>query len=171
MPELQGVVPDNGGSRLPEFVDGLEIKCVRCGSEDFAARVSGADRRVSVLKCEGCGDAAEFDRQLRPDSVSEGLHADIHARVAQEEARGAVVYFIGADEGPVKIGTTTSPMDARLRVLQTGHPHKIRVLAWTLGGYELESALHTIFAGSRLYGEWFERTPALCRLMRAWAQK
>lgn len=70
----------------------------------------------------------------------------------------AQCYFIGSDKGPVKIGHSTNPM-ARLCAIQTGYPHKLRVLAVREGGVAVERAYHDLFAAHRLQGEWFERHP------------
>ena len=64
------------------------------------------------------------------------------------------VYFIGASNGPVKIGTTVN-LPARLKKLQTGSPMRLKVLACVDGGVELEARYHRLFAGLRVNGEWF----------------
>jgi hypothetical protein len=72
----------------------------------------------------------------------------------------AKCYFIGGDDGPIKIGYSISVKD-RLRTLQLCSPIRLRVLATASGGMQRESAYHGQFAESRLHGEWFERTPGL----------
>jgi len=71
-----------------------------------------------------------------------------------------VVYFIGGDEGPVKIGMTTN-LALRLQHMQTGSPIELKVLATVAGGAEVERGYHAAFANYRIRGEWFERSPAI----------
>jgi hypothetical protein len=86
-----------------------------------------------------------------------------NARTEREIARGLAdgpdvrsVYFIGSDEGMIKIGVAGDPK-ARLRDLQAGSPVKLRILATTTGGQAGEGAYHKRFADLRAHGEWFER--------------
>ncbi len=68
------------------------------------------------------------------------------------------LYFIAADDGPIKIGISGDPAQ-RLRTLQTGYPHPLRLLAVVVGAAEQEPRYHERFAEHRLAGEWFERHP------------
>lgn len=68
------------------------------------------------------------------------------------------VYFIGAEDGPVKIGRAFVP-EQRLKEIQCGYPYPLKVLATIKGGRGLERAYHERFAAHRLNGEWFERHP------------
>lgn len=70
------------------------------------------------------------------------------------------VYFIGSDDGPIKIGVSHDPR-RRLADLQRSSPAPLRILALTKGGFERENAYHLQFKGQRLYGEWFERCPEI----------
>lgn len=58
----------------------------------------------------------------------------------------------GAPLSPVKIGRA-SDIDSRLRSLQTGSPHELRVLLVLEG--DVESELHVRFKDDRINGEWF----------------
>jgi hypothetical protein len=69
--------------------------------------------------------------------------------------RSAVVYFVRAGAGHVKIGTT-SRLEHRLRSLQTGTSEPLTLLGTIDGGREVESAWHERFAHLRQRGEWFE---------------
>jgi hypothetical protein len=72
-----------------------------------------------------------------------------------------LVYFIAAEGTEfVKIGKAID-ITARLRMLQTGSPFPLRVLALVPGGLAREQALHKRFADSRTIGEWFRRTDEL----------
>ena len=179
MSDVRECVPDIGGASLPGFlppdITSLNIKCLDCESEDFELRLCRCSgfARASSLACRGCGAEADFDGPLRQKGIPTGVHEEISSGVAEAETRsqGAVVYFIGADQGPVKIGTTSGSVKNRLSGIQTGHPHRLRVLAVADGGYELESAFHLIFAPNRLHGEWFDRTPQLDRLISAYRRQ
>lgn len=72
------------------------------------------------------------------------------------------VYFIGGDEGPIKIGFTQSP-EKRLAEIQTSNSQKLRFLAISEGSMWLERYFHRAFEIDRLSGEWFSRSPRLMR--------
>jgi hypothetical protein len=80
--------------------------------------------------------------------------------VPQRFHRGPTVYFVGGDEGPVKIGFTTE-MPLRLRNLANQSAHPIKLLAAIAGGRDLEKRYHAKFADDRLHGEWFKRSEAV----------
>lgn len=65
------------------------------------------------------------------------------------------VYFIGGDAGPIKIGSSNSPLE-RLATFQTGSPVVLRIHALAWGGLQKEREYHERFAAHRLHGEWFE---------------
>jgi hypothetical protein len=66
------------------------------------------------------------------------------------------VYLIGGEASPlVKIGRSID-VRARLATLQSMSPVKLAVLWQTIGGAELELALHRHFDARRCHGEWFE---------------
>jgi hypothetical protein len=79
-------------------------------------------------------------------------------------------YFIGAEDGPVKIGVTTNASQ-RLESLQTGCPYPVRLLAIIHAGRSLERAYHRYFDQHRLSGEWFDRCPDLESEIRYWSAK
>jgi hypothetical protein len=88
-----------------------------------------------------------------------------------------VIYFIQAgDAGPIKIGYVTEEDDAfvemRVRLMQTGNPERLCVLATKFGGLDVERELHARFAEGRIRGEWFRAdTPGLAEeIARAKAQ-
>ncbi len=67
-----------------------------------------------------------------------------------------MVYFIEAiGSGSVKIGTTKVGVDARLKGLETGCPHDLRVIATINGDEFVEKKIHAWLARHRLRGEWF----------------
>ena len=73
-----------------------------------------------------------------------------------------VVYFISDGMGHVKIGiTTTDQLTLRVGALQTGNAFALVVEHVTLGGADLEAALHAQFADLRVRGEWFRFSAAI----------
>ena len=85
--------------------------------------------------------------------------AEMH-RHADEDEGVAKCYFIGGEEGPVKIGYSIDAK-SRLRAIQLYSPIKLQILALASGGIARESAYHFQFREARLHGEWFERTPEI----------
>lgn len=73
---------------------------------------------------------------------------------------GGDLYFIGADDGPIKIGFSANPK-VRLRSLQLASPFPLRLLAVVKDESHLEREYHKRFAAHRLHGEWFERCPEI----------
>jgi hypothetical protein len=73
------------------------------------------------------------------------------------------VYAIHSPETPnhVKLGLSSNPR-SRLRTLQTGNPHKLKLI-WTFpctNMAELEDRLHKVFDKYRIAGgEWFDFRP------------
>jgi hypothetical protein len=80
--------------------------------------------------------------------------------VPNQRRASRYVYFIGAENGPVKIGVARVPYE-RLFTLQTAHHEELFIYAITPGGKWEEQKLHRDFAEYRLRGEWFERSRAL----------
>jgi hypothetical protein len=79
------------------------------------------------------------------------------------------VYFIRQKpSGPIKIGTTNDP-ENRLAALQTSTHIPLELLGVVRGGKELESRFHSVFAASRLRGEWFEPSRTLLRFINQFA--
>lgn len=67
--------------------------------------------------------------------------------------RRAFTYFFQSDQGgPIKIGVTGDVV-RRLRMVQNGHPYRLRVVGLMEGNHEVE--LFRRFAAHRLCGEWF----------------
>jgi hypothetical protein len=56
----------------------------------------------------------------------------------------AFVYFIGEEDGPLKIGTATNPVK-RLRSMQTGNPRRLKIENVILGDRQIESLLHDMW--------------------------
>jgi hypothetical protein len=68
------------------------------------------------------------------------------------------IYIIGSDNPPYKIGISKNP-EHRLKNLQTGHPHRLKI--WEVRETEskktklLESVIHKHLDQYRMSGEWF----------------
>lgn len=69
-------------------------------------------------------------------------------------------YFIGGNDGPIKIGCSTD-VAKRLRALQIGSAYALAVLAVIEGNETIERRYHRQFAHLRLNGEWFRRDTVL----------
>ena len=100
----------------------------------------------------------------RTDPSFERRVAELHEQRPPISGSGAMqrlgerrVYFIGGEEGPIKIGMSRDP-EARCREMNIGAPTDYSVLATVVGGVELERAYHSRFGFARMRGEWFERT-------------
>jgi len=57
--------------------------------------------------------------------------------------------------GMAKIGRSINPT-ARLRQLQTGSPHPLRLVCAIAGNERTEAVVHDLFSWARLSGEWFD---------------
>ncbi len=123
---------------------------------EYIAMYSGEGALDYVLNMKG-RDVLPFT-----EGPQEPLHVWRHRRVDQMEGRGSrgLCYFIGGDEGPVKIGFTVD-LKGRLSNLRTASPVWLEVLAVRHGGEAREAVYHEQFAADRLHGEWFARTPAI----------
>ena len=68
------------------------------------------------------------------------------------------IYFIGPEQGMVKIGFTND-LGTRLKRLQCGSPVPLRVIAAISDQPQsLEREYHVRFKSARQHGEWFLRT-------------
>ena len=75
------------------------------------------------------------------------------------------VYFVGHDSGPIKIGFS-SKARIRLVALRISSPFDLKILASFEGTRADEKRMHSRFAGSRVRGEWFNRTDQLMNEIR-----
>jgi hypothetical protein len=138
---------------------------LQLGYDYFRSAVAREPRRQWNLHKEA-QQMLRQSYQAGRQSVLDTIDAEARARAAVEDARytervdTSLVYFIGSEDGPVKIGMAID-VEKRIKGLQTSHHAKLALLATTTGGREQEAAYHRQFAASRLHGEWFERTPEL----------
>lgn len=85
--------------------------------------------------------------------------AGLHALAGNADGEGWC-YFIGGEDGPVKIGFSRF-VEGRLKDMCFHSPIKLLILATVAGGRGQETAYHDKFAAHRLHGEWFERCPEI----------
>ena len=74
--------------------------------------------------------------------------------------RECYIYVIGREDGPVKVGITSSPRE-RLHTLQTACPFKIDLLHYRAcadrdDALWREQMFHDVYDDNRLHGEWFD---------------
>jgi hypothetical protein len=74
------------------------------------------------------------------------------------------VYFAKAGNGLVKIGCSVQP-EERLTQIAEWVPYKIELVATIAGWFDLEAALHKMFAADWSHLEWFRFSPAMERLI------
>jgi hypothetical protein len=94
------------------------------------------------------------------DSLTIGGPVDYVVPKSRSKAPAPIgtIYFIGPEQGVVKIGFTNN-LDVRLKRLQCGSPVPLYVLARIEGQPQtLEREYHARFASAREHGEWFLRT-------------
>jgi len=86
--------------------------------------------------------------------------------------RPDTVYFVTCckDDFPIKIGVAAN-VQKRLEALQVSLPYRVLLLATAPGGLARERKLHILFRGSKLYGEWFQRTPELMETVQFYARR
>jgi hypothetical protein len=78
----------------------------------------------------------------------------IVGRSVRRKPEKPVVYFVQAENGLIKIGSTKRMAD-RLQSLCNGSPIALILLATVKGDRTFEFALHIKFAAHRQHGEWF----------------
>lgn len=74
---------------------------------------------------------------------------------------GWIYFVLSSETKEIKIGYTERNVDKRIAEMQTGHPHKLELLASLSGNMEFEKSLHRKFGAMRIRGEWFMPDPAL----------
>lgn len=75
------------------------------------------------------------------------------------------IHAVGTES--VKIGTANRP-EIRLRELQVGSPHELRIIAQVSGGMLFERMLHKHLKNARIRGEWYSMAhPLTVRVLDA----
>jgi hypothetical protein len=78
------------------------------------------------------------------------------------------VYFIAAGEPDiqfVKVGFTSGDPRKRLKALQTGCPHRLRILGFVMGNETYERELHQVLCDDNTAGEWFAWSPYVQKII------
>lgn len=90
------------------------------------------------------------------DPLRKGATRNVASMPKREQC--PVVYFVQAENGRIKIGTTKY-LDWRMKTLRGQSPLALELLCSASGGRREERAYHAQFAAHRLHGEWFEPHP------------
>jgi hypothetical protein len=80
------------------------------------------------------------------------------------------LYFIQAENGPIKIGHSSDP-EGRLAILQQGNPYPLHLLAKIPQLFCEERALHKKYASLRMAGEWFDPSDDLLSEIKGLSEK
>lgn len=82
-----------------------------------------------------------------------------------------MIYFIIQKEAGidkyVKIGLSDRP-EERIKMLQTGNPHKLELWLCLPGDAELEAQIHHFFTPIKIHLEWFELSEQFVSLIEKW---
>ena len=106
-------------------------------------------------------NSAAMERRVagRVATLAERDRADVK-QMDRIHPRHGLCYFIGCEEGLVKIGHSRQ-VSRRLAQLRAVSPFPLKLLATATGGAEREAYYHSRFAADRRSGEWFERSAAI----------
>lgn len=79
------------------------------------------------------------------------------------------VYFAAFGRAPdfthIKIGYTSKNPYARLAALQTGCPHRLKIVGFVFGNQSMERDIHERLKDHRCEGEWFELSSEVARVI------
>jgi hypothetical protein len=146
----------NASDELPPYVHRKVAK----GRPYYYFSLSGGrgPNKPSLVRLPDIADP-KFERRVAELHAMRGVPEE---RCGKRTKTGAppMVYFIGADDGPVKIGMSCDPK-ARCAAMQIGMPGDMRILAITPGNRRMEKAYHERFGFAHLRGEWFDRHPLI----------
>lgn len=124
-------------------------------------RSDGTTKRLWYYIDAATGEEAQrHGPQMSPSMMQARILASLHTEADRRGDEGGRCYFIGGEEGPVKIGFSVAP-ESRLAAIQSCSPVALSILALAGGGDARETAYHHQFAAHRLHGEWFERAPEI----------
>lgn len=131
----------------------LGMKAIYGMAQGRPRSVSNAWRDMATLVIHARRDGVNEERARREEADLKFIRDTERRTIAD-----GFVYFIGGDEGPIKIGWSSN-VEGRLKGLQTSHAAPLKVYAFKKGRLAHEAWYHKRFAAHRLHGEWFERHP------------
>lgn len=147
---------------LQEIVHALAVKPTRArpveSIPDELEPVLIPRIRIRMKTPEERAEAEAAHARMCEEARQRAQRERAHRQEMKEAKRAAArVYFIQQDGGErlVKIGTTTRPVEVRLKELQAGQPHPLVILAHAPGGHYEEGRLHDRFGPHCVTGEWF----------------
>lgn len=88
------------------------------------------------------------------ETLRASLGADTNQKAPPTKADGYVYLIVSESQQAAKIGFAKS-LEARLRQLQTGNPHRLKVEFAIPSQSDTEYRLHRLFAPKRIEREWF----------------
>jgi Meiotically Up-regulated Gene 113 (MUG113) protein len=91
----------------------------------------------------------------------------VDARHVPGRKVSAVIYFVQAASGPIKVGRANDAESCEKRVLslQAGHYETLVLLATVPASRSLEIELHRLFVADRIRGEWFRPSQELLKFI------
>lgn len=158
----------------------MDDRALRLAAKDAEAKRSKADivRQANLILRAYPGDRKKTP--FRPGRRSRGRPSELErleleaalAAAAEAHARRKAehpvqddlerfVYVVGCAGHPIKIGMAVDPL-GRLKSLQTGFPHRLRIYAQIFAGSDaarVEQECHRRLSEYRLNGEWFDYDP------------
>jgi hypothetical protein len=104
------------------------------------------------------GEIREFSRSMPDLDYNQFGYPFPAGEIFYPERYHCKVYVVGSDDGPYKVGITSTSMESRVTALQTGCPHPIKVFLSlsTPMAYQIEKSAHRILAKYNTSGEWFD---------------
>ena len=111
------------------------------------------DRRLAEAKAKELWEIAGGERGLRFEREHRRIHG-VNPIIRPPKASGVYVCWCEAVPGYVKVGWSRDVRN-RLRLLRTGLPGRLYLLAYLAGGKDIEAALHARLRQWRARGEWF----------------
>ncbi|MBB5709369.1 GIY-YIG nuclease family protein [Sphingomonas xinjiangensis] len=116
-----------------------------------------AGEKSRARRCWFIPDGTELARRQQAKADEEAAWL---AEMDAAPLTWGLCYFIGCDEGMVKIGWSKD-VNRRLAELKGPSLYKLNVLAAARGGREREAYYHQKFDAHALGNEWFTRCPEI----------
>lgn len=129
-------------------------------AKDIRRRMEAVGR-IPRVTTRICGDRVQrtTGRGKPPDPILARVITDDLAQFLAVEPEASLVYFIGGNTGPIKVGHSACLGD-RIAEIQSGSPLLVRVHALFRGSVADERAMHGAMVPARSHHEWFDRDAA-----------